>query len=274
MDSRLQKRGEQPLTLLYLLASLHSYKGSYQTLLFAQQLVGDNIRKALKDSEYNYSFNLYKGNIWDMEKGIIDESKYEVRDLQGHLLRNVLKLPLNKYAKSTEDGKVDFEISDDQIDTLVLGLSLENAHFLRTRFINSLYEALEKYIIKFSLLTGFKDDKKCTLRLELQQQDWYIMLYLLRNQASHFDGMQTPVLFRGWIKHLNKKVFTWRNIEVTEGMDGHSIRYDDNELLELSQEIEDYINKCLDSFVKDSSGRIIPELADGIPITNTAIMFI
>jgi len=143
----------------------------------------------------------------------------------------------------------------------------QNTHFIRTKFINSIYEIIFKYIEKYEkLCAGHRN--KSYLRKLLQSENWYRMLYLLRNNASHSDNLHTKVKFTGFIKELNQPRIEWKNLVVEDGMFGHKIRYNDEDLNELYNEIYNYVATNYQEFYIQPDGTIIEELRpynDGHP---------
>jgi len=253
MDGEFFERGTQPFTFNELCHQLDKYKNSFLSLQFSQHLLYEAIGKGLSSPDYNPSFRYYSGDAFKAHNdGIYDPTNIQTIDLQNHLLGEVLGDMVSRFTKQGF------------LHNLPKHLVVNNFHFIRTKFINSIYEVLEKYIKKFASLTGQKDDKGfcCSLRKELRNEDWYVMLYLLRNNASHSDNIQTPVVFKSFLKKLNKETISWKTIEVKNGMYGHKIRYNDEELLELYNEMIEYIIANHKIFITSLNGKVISELIE------------
>jgi hypothetical protein len=241
------KRGDTPLTYTYLLFSLEQYKINYQTLQFAQGLLANAIRLGIEDQSYNPQYKIYEGDPFDyIENGIIDETKIVTHELQ----RDIIKGLFNRFQY----------IRSCNIEEAITSLGFQNYHFIRTRFINSVFEILEKYILKYQSQFNKDDGKRTGLRTELQKRDWYVILYILRNNASHADGLHEDFSVPRFLKDSNRTSYKWRTITVEFDQPAHSIIYTDRELLELYDEMFQFIlfNEAL--FTQDHKGQNLPAL--------------
>jgi len=240
------KTGDLPLTFDTLLYFLERYKINFTTLLFAQGLLNLAFDEGVENKDYNPAFLSYHGNPTDYyEKNIIDENQIRNNDLQ-----NLINVDLKRLM---DMNGINFR---DAIDSL----NLQNNHFLRARFLNSIFEVLNKYLIKYE--SQFKKDegRKNYLRTQLQKKDWYIMLYILRNNASHADGIHTPFEAPWFLKDSKKNSFVWKTISVSTGVFAHSIRYNNDEILELFEEMFQFIMKHKDLFTMNNKGELLPAL--------------
>lgn len=98
-----------------------------------------------------------------------------------------------------------------------------NTHFLRGRILNAFYEITMNYI------EGFDSVKQKALKDKLFKEDWFKVLYVLRNTASHFDNYGKEI---EWIFKKKDQV-SWHNIIINKNDIGHLIRYNDAEIYQL-----------------------------------------
>jgi hypothetical protein len=102
-------------------------------------------------------------------------------------------------------------------------LLIMNAHFLRGRIINAFYEITMNYIERFD------SAKQKILKDKLFKEDWFRVLYVLRNTVSHFDNYGKKI---EWIFKKKNKI-SWHNIIINKNDIGHLIRYNDPEIYQL-----------------------------------------
>ena len=233
------RTGDIPLTLGFLITQFENLKISFITLNFAQQVLADVINKGLKDKSYDLKLQIYNGSYADP----FDESKVITTELQKDILDGVLGERI-KFCK-------------DDLYYLIEGLGAQNYHFIRTKFINGIFEILKKYIDKHTALCN---EKATLLKTTLYQQDWYIMLFILRNNASHADGLHRPFQYPPFIKEKNKLSFTYKTIVIDVNQKAHSIRYNNDEILELYEDMFQFIiaNQLL--FLTNDEGTFLPDL--------------
>lgn len=109
-------------------------------------------------------------------------------------------------------------------------LLLMNAHFIRTKMINNVYEAILNYTHQHSNKQLF------TL---LQSQDWFRVFHVLRRNASHFDNYGKKLNWQADYPDTLK----WGTIEINKGQLGHTVRYDDKEIIDLLNFITGYLQE-------------------------------
>ncbi|QJD96526.1 hypothetical protein HH214_11890 [Mucilaginibacter robiniae] len=244
------KNGDIPLNYYTLLSFLEDYKINFFTLNFAQLLLSEEIYKGYSDSTYDRVVKFYRAGHAEIQKlhdtAYIDPNSLRTVELQKDIIQD-------NFNKLTRFGAVD-------IESTLASLNFQNFHFIRTKFINSIYEILEKYILKYEQQFEKSISRRTHLRNRLQMKDWYIMLYILRNTASHADGLETPFIKYSFLKSLPKNTFVWKEISVTVGMLSHQIRYNNDELLELYNELHQFIKCNFDLFTKSNRGEILTKL--------------
>ena len=247
MTDKIEKRGDRPLDYIFLLKTLETFKISFSTLTFAAMLFIDVVKEGINNSSYNPTTLAYNGDIFDIiNKNIIDDNKIVKTELQKDILQVHIKELL--------------VLVNNDYEAVFLFLGMNNSHFLRTKFINSIFEILSKYVLKYESLFKKDELRKNYLRTQLQKQDWYIILYILRNNASHADGIHTPFEKPRFLKDSKKTTFTWKTITVSIGMMSHSIRYNNEELLELYDEMVGYIVENHALFTRTNEGEKLFEL--------------
>lgn len=102
-----------------------------------------------------------------------------------------------------------------------------NAHFIRARVLNAVVELIKKY---------YEGSDKW---FQLHELEWFQVLYVLRNIASHADNYNNKIIFpkrtpNSWkkLKKAYPDKIQWKGIEIENGHIGN-IRYNDEEILEL-----------------------------------------
>lgn len=247
---KMEDRGDRKITYKFLVYGLEDYYLSLITLRFGSFLFYEALKKGLSDESYNPSFTLLHGHpskVMSEEERHKNTITYTLQTsiIGSHFNHQIEKVGSTKYA----------------IDNL----RVTNAHYTRTKFINSLYEILEKYLEAFAVHSGEGETqtRKCSLRIALRKQPWYIMLYFLRNNASHENNLFKKIEFKAFLKELPSP-FVWREIVVTNGMDGHTLRYNDLDIEELYKEIMTFIANNHLLFISKTDGTIISELDNGL----------
>ena len=160
--------------------------------------------------------------------------------------------PKNFIITSQPDKPDDyFELNYETISKQVAVFGIEtltqnNAHFLRNKAINSIYEIIHKYLLQ----EGKQEMTK------YYSYDWFRVLNVLRNSASHADNegrvVQFPDRDPKWKKNPDKNpikpypdTIQWGNIKITRGQK-ENIRYSDKDLLELFKHIVSFFFNQLD----------------------------
>jgi hypothetical protein len=97
-----------------------------------------------------------------------------------------------------------------------------NAHFIRARVINAIVEVIKKY---------YKDSPNW---FKLHSLDWFRVLYVLRNVASHADGFEEVIKFPTWKKLTDQypNTITWNGITINNGHTGN-VEYADKQIISL-----------------------------------------
>lgn len=129
----------------------------------------------------------------------------------------------------------------DDFNTTCDNILMSNSRFLRTRILNIVFETINHYFSKSHLWK------------KLHTLDWFQVLYLLRNNASHFDNYNKIITFPTWkwlITPYPEKV-EWNNIRILNGQFGHDIRYNDKQVLELIDNIITYFDQNESEFSLD-----------------------
>ena len=103
--------------------------------------------------------------------------------------------------------------------------------FVRDRYINTVYETIINYLQI--------NEKKHLLKTHFRKQDWFQMLYALRNNASHFDNFGKPVIhdYIDWIPDT----ITWNDLSIKKSQLGHEVVYTDTYIRELAEHGQNYI---------------------------------
>jgi len=124
------------------------------------------------------------------------------------------------------------EFRKDNFNVTCDNLLMSNSHFLRTKILNVVFETISHYFAK-------SEHWK-----QLHTLNWFQILYLLRNNASHFDNYNRKICFPTWKWLVNPYPpnVEWNNIKISNGQFGHDIKYNDRQVLELM----DYIVKYFD----------------------------
>ncbi len=243
---KISTRGSKDLTYEFLIRQLTLYRGSFLSLKYAQGIMMVALREGLVNKDYNPFFQGYAGNVIDFyEKNIVDQTKFFKTELQKDIIDDVFK-----------DYQNTFGTNEDAIRSI----NFQNYHFLRGRFINCIFEVLNKYISRYESQFGKTEGRKVYLRTQLQKKDWYVMLYILRNNASHADGLHTEFDLPYFLKDSKKTSFTWRTISVTKGMFAYAIRYNDEELLLLYEDMMSFIKLNYELFTHTNTKDPIPAL--------------
>lgn len=144
-------------------------------------------------------------------------------------------------ASDNMDGR--FSITSETIKHIILnhrpGESLKdsaqnimkgNAHFLRTRVINNMFELIKAYL----------DNKN--LMKELHKLDWFQVLYLLRNNSSHLDNHSKEIKFPDWrwLDEPYPSVVSWNDITIKNNQRGETIKYNDKQIINLLDKVNSY----------------------------------
>jgi hypothetical protein len=234
----ISKRGDRPLDFETLFELMTLAYISSKSLRFAQLMLSGMIKDGLNDTQYNPSQAVYEGDLFKPtdERFIVDYK------LQEHLLDDVLK-PLREGKNNDEE--------------VINTLNYQNFHFLRTKFINEIYEILEKYLALYADKTS-QVDGKSLLRKRLQMEDWYKVFYQIRHNASHSNLLHTKVEFRSFIK--NETQLVWKDIIISNGMMGHDIKYNDRHLDEIYHLLKNFLYDHINLATQDTNGIRVKEL--------------
>jgi hypothetical protein len=117
-------------------------------------------------------------------------------------------------------------------------LLLMNSHYLRTRVLNNVFEMISHFFNESSHWAKF------------HTMNWFQVIYLLRNNASHLDNYNKNVSFPKWKWLLEPypEEVTWQGILIINGQFGHDIRYNDKQILDLLDYIVFYFDKNRENF--------------------------
>ena len=116
-------------------------------------------------------------------------------------------------------------------DDLMKGIS----NTLRNVFLNLAYEAIKNYNDN-NYGKGVLD--------KLYQHDWFLMLFALRNNASHYENYGR-VIFPKWRTNYPKEI-TWEGLTITPQTKGEDVEFKDDYAIRL-------INYTLDHLVANRS---------------------
>jgi hypothetical protein len=240
-------RWERPLTYRYLIAILENNFSIFKCMNFARSLLDEEVKKAIKDTSYNKEFHFYHGNHDELEafnkSGLINPLKMEVMNLQ----EDVIGKHIATFRRNAPSPTM-FNIS--------MFMGLEFAHFIRTKFINVIYEVLKKYLTRYDQLLKASNDDRNYLRKQLEKLEWYMLLSILRNNASHSDGINVPFKFPEFMSQSITS-FTYLGIYVQKEMKSHSIQYQNIQLTELFYEMINFIKENEKLFTETNKGKVI-----------------
>jgi len=101
-------------------------------------------------------------------------------------------------------------------------LTRMSSHWNRTKFLNATFELIMNY------LDGLDKPEKKRLSKKLFNEEWFRVLFVLRNNASHHDnyGKQIEWSFK-------EEKIQFQGIIINKNDIGHKIRYNDAELFNL-----------------------------------------
>jgi hypothetical protein len=232
------KRGDIPLNFESLFELMNFAYMSWKSLRFAQLMLCGMIKDGLNDTQYNPNQTAYEGDV----SKPIDEKLIVDYKLQEHLLNDILK-PLR-------EGK-------DNNEQVINTLNFQNCHFLRTKFINEIYEILEKYLVLYADKTG-QGNGQSLLRKSIQKEDWYRVFYQIRHHASHSNFLHTKVKFQSFIK--NETQLVWKDIIISNGMMGHEIKYNDRHLDDIYILLKNFLYEHINLATQDTKGKRVKEL--------------
>jgi hypothetical protein len=241
----LEDKGDIPLTYSLLQHHLKGYYMSYEMLHFAQIMLTDALEDVILHPEADYPYELKMGN----HKEIYEDGNWSSAHIKKVSLRNDIK-PLFDDFKASMNG--------DDRSALQTTLFLNN-QYIRKKFINTIYEILEKYVGKHESQFPAKTEKTF-LRKKLQNETWYSMLMILRNAASHADGLEVYISFPKYLSKAGTTNIKWETIEATDGMLQHELRYNDEELKVLYSEMCQWIIDNRDAMIQDDKGNEFPNL--------------
>ena len=180
---------------------LTEYVISYYTILFSnayliESLTNTNLRGILRERGYTLAVDTDR-----LHEGVVLISGTDIIQL-------------------VEDNAKNRGQEFDEFCKVLLRM---NSHYNRTRILNAFYEITIHYI------EGLNKEKEKSLKSKLFNEDWFRVLYVLRNNASHFDnyGKQIEWIFR------KKDSISWETITIKKDDIGHEIRYNDAELIRL-----------------------------------------
>lgn len=190
-----------------LIARFNEYYDSYLTLLFAntllhEYLIDEGLQKDLRIKNYVIAPTPEK-----MDQCIT---------LTGQTILDIIGFLSTRRSYGLSEAKVD--------------LLKMNAHFLRTRYLNSLYEAIMNF------LEGLDKGKRKRVSDDLFKRNWFKVLRILRDNSSHFDNFGKITNWH-WPK---EDIIKWESIEIKKTDIGNDIRYNDYEVILLGQVCREY----------------------------------
>ena len=183
-----------------MVAIIMDFKTQYTMLMYANAMLFDH----LKDKKLHHCLN-ENGNFMlvaqdaDFSKALKFNSSYII-----HLVEMYAE---HRYMKD--------------IPTTCDELMKKNAHFLRTRVLNGACETILHYL---------KSVKKEGI---LDSFPWYQMLYLLRNNASHFDNYNAIIKIPAWMRKHAPKGVHWNGLTITHEQNANDVIYNDEYVLRL-----------------------------------------
>ena len=115
-----------------------------------------------------------------------------------------------------------------------------NAHFIRTRTLNAVIETMKHFLNKDQLAI-------------LHKNDWFQVLYVLRNIASHYDGGHEPIKFPRfkWLLQPYPNKIEKEGIVIIEGQMGNEVRYNDMQLIKILSDSIKYFISNRDQFINE-----------------------
>lgn len=214
-----------------LIIDLRLRRLEYLCLLYANSLLSSHII----DSEYDDCLKKNEFLIRVNEES--DEGEFNLSSgLVKNEINNNIMASLAYLPKTPEQLKnaqrINFEIlsskpeerhQSELFKSMTKKLFMSNAHFLRTRVINSFYETLKNWFSK-NHLTEWRI---------LQRESWNQILHLLRNIVSHegggsFNEVSFPKFY--------PTIVEWKTIQIRKGQLENTVRYNDKEILDLLEE--------------------------------------
>lgn len=190
-----------------LIARLNEYYDSYSTMLFANALLYEHL---LIEKQYNELLKKQYAIAPTPAK------MHQTILLTGEWMQDTLAFLAKRRNYDIEKAKLD--------------LVKMNSHFLRTRYINGIYETI------LNFLEGLGKEQKKIVSDELFKKSWFKVLRILRDNASHFDNFGKITLWY-WPKEEEIK---WENIIIKKSDIGHEIRYNDYEIISLGNICREY----------------------------------
>ena len=184
---------------------IHDFLAYYSTMMYANAFFTEHLTNPEKSDCINETDFSFAADIDDLESRFSISSSI------------IKKIVLNHGSgKSLEDSAKNIMIG--------------NAHFIRTRVTNNVFELIKYYLDDKFLMSG------------LHSLDWFQVLYLLRNNASHLDNHGLHVKFPDWKWLINPypEVVSWNGIEIKNGQKGETIRYSDKQIIDLLDVINNY----------------------------------
>lgn len=195
------------LTFEALMLNLHESHLVFLSSLFSSAMLGESLREESLRKE------LIKKTYVMVPEKLEDSIK-----IDGNLIYQTIfelgKLSNIPYLKSCEM------------------LSKKMGQFIRNRFLNEPYEIIMNY------LEGLEKSKSTKLRKILFNEPWFRILYLLRNNASHFNNYGRYIK-SDWIFREDKVI--WGTLIINKSDIGHEIRYTDREIILLMHHTINYL---------------------------------
>ncbi len=191
----------EELTYQGMVDKIQQYAMSYHSLIYAIALLDRHLTDPeFKECLSQQNFHLVE-NLDRPTEGLTVSS-----DL---IIRNVESI--------ADYEKIDFTSASKNI-------VVRNSHFVRARALNAIVEAIKHY---------FQGSRG--LIAKLHTLEWFQVIYVLRNVASHFDLHNEQVEFprMKWLLHPYPNTITSHGISISNGQYGHTVHYADKKLLEL-----------------------------------------
>lgn len=196
------------MTYIELLENLHALNVSYYTQL--------------------YGITLFGSNIQYIEPPVLENAVTVIKVAENSSPTDDILLSKNMMKRLIMTFAVKFGVEQEKALPYIF---TANAHFMRASILNRIVEVLKIY---------FKSTKHWNV---FHTFDWFQALYVLRNNASHFDNKAKPISFPKFKGQLSPypDTISWKGIEIRNGQIGDTIRYNDKNCLQLLDFVIEYL---------------------------------
>ena len=194
---------------------LNEFKLSYLILLYSNGILVDHLKynkECLKKNRLQFiSGSLTSGIPLELSSELIEDQ-------------------IDSYSKFRKEN---YDITCDNICKL-------NAHYLRTKALNEVYETINYY---------FEDKESLE---KLHSYDWFRVLFILGNVSTYSSSFKTihfPIF--SWLKFPYPNSINWNGINIINGQLSKDIRYNDKQIIELLDYVVGFFSENESTFNKN-----------------------